>query len=495
MTTTWLTPQGVTSTLAQVLDARDDHQAALNLTYLRRKPGRGLVAVYGQPSDPEHLFTLTVEESALTEHPDDPAPQPSAWQGQWPGLLEVSGRGLTLQSFPHDLTLPALAAAMAPMQTPVLREALLDAVRDSLPGGPTWRLADVDAVALRYKPGDRCVVRYRLHLVAADGDEGATGESGEAGAESSGGAIPEATTETGPETAATEPQHLTRTVVGKVYREVDQARAAAELLDRLAATRQSPRWSPASRGVVEPLPIALSEDLGSSTDIPPTLPGTAVIRPADPQALQAVEAAARALVDLHTGGTSTVETATRTGADEAARAAKRAAVLTAYVPSLAGTVAVVADDLAAHLRAASPDALVPSHGSYKPSQLLFRDGAVALVDFDQFCLADPALDVGYFLAYLRPPGLWYHRAGTRQWFEEAAAVFTRAYDEALAARGWTAAGRAAVLSRAHVYEAALLLKIAARRPNRLHSPRTGEVAAVLEEVRACLVAAKAAPAP
>jgi hypothetical protein len=33
-----------------------------------------------------------------------------------------------------------------------------------------------------------------------------------------------------------------------------------------------------------------------------------------------------------------------------------------------------------------------------------------------------------------------------------------------------------------VFEAALLLKIAARRANRLHSPRAGEVAAVLDEV-------------
>ena len=485
MTTTWLTPRGVTSTLAQVLDARDDHQAALHLTYLRRKPGRGLVAVFGQPSDPGHLFTLTVEESALTDHTDEPAPRPSAWEGQWPGLLEVSGRGLTLQSFPHDVALPALAAAMTPMETPALREALLGAVHDSLPDGLTWRLAGADAVALRYKPGDRCVVRYRLSLTPAPtGNDG--GRPGDTRSE-----IRSDTHST--DRGATEASQLTRTVVGKVYREVGQARAAAALLDRLAATRQSPRWSPASRGVVETLPIALSEDLGSSADTPPTLPGTTVIRPADPRALAAVAAAARALVDLHTGGTSTAETSARTGADEAARALKRAAVLTAYVPSLAGAVAVVADDLTAHLRAASPEALVPAHGSYKPSQLLLRDGAVALVDFDQFCLADPALDVGYFLAYLRPPGLWYHRAGTRAWFEQAAAVFTRAYDEALASRGWTAPGRAAVLSRAHVYEAALLLKIAARRPNRLHSPRAGEVAAVLEEVRDCLAAADAPP--
>jgi hypothetical protein len=40
-----------------------------------------------------------------------------------------------------------------------------------------------------------------------------------------------------------------------------------------------------------------------------------------------------------------------------------------------------------------------------------------------------------------------------------------------------------------VFEAALLLKIAARRANRLHSPRPGEVAAMLDEVAGLLASA------
>ena len=45
---------------------------------------------------------------------------------------------------------------------------------------------------------------------------------------------------------------------------------------------------------------------------------------------------------------------------------------------------------------------------------------------------------------------------------------------------------AGIARRAPVFEAALLLKIAARRANRLHSPRPGEVAAMLEEVSGLL---------
>ena len=115
---------------------------------------------------------------------------------------------------------------------------------------------------------------------------------------------------------------------------------------------------------------------------------------------------------------------------------------------------------------------------------MVRDGAVFLVDFDQFCLADPALDVGYFLAYLRPAGLWYRRAGRRAWFEAAAEAFLSTYLRRLAERGESAETCAGIAGRAPVFEAALLLKIAARRVNRLHSPRAGEVAAVLDEVPA-----------
>jgi hypothetical protein len=94
--------------------------------------------------------------------------------------------------------------------------------------------------------------------------------------------------------------------------------------------------------------------------------------------------------------------------------------------------------------------------------------------------------VGYFLAYLRPAGLWYHRAGRRAWFEAAAEAFRSAYLHRLAERGEPEAVRAGIVGRAPVYEAALLLKVAARRVNRLHSPRPGEVAAVLDEVTGLL---------
>jgi aminoglycoside phosphotransferase (APT) family kinase protein len=214
----------------------------------------------------------------------------------------------------------------------------------------------------------------------------------------------------------------------------------------------------------------------------PARSGLDVVHLGSAEALDVVRRAARALAELHTSGLDTGGLRRRTGADEAGKAAKRVRLLEQYVPELAPEVRRVTGALCTALAGLPADTLRPGHGSYKPSQLLARDGAVFLVDFDQFCLADPALDVGYFLAYLRPAGLWHHRAGRRAWFEVAADAFLSTYLRCLAERGESATTCAGIAGRAPVFEAALLLKIAARRVNRLHSPRAGEVAAVLDEV-------------
>jgi len=112
----------------------------------------------------------------------------------------------------------------------------------------------------------------------------------------------------------------------------------------------------------------------------------------------------------------------------------------------------------------------PGHGSFKSAQLLFKGpDEVIVTDFDQLCLADPALDVGYFLAYLRPNALWYRRTRARAWFEEAAAAFTGGYRRAMADLGVGRAEIDGALRRSGLYEAALIFKIANRRPNRLNS--------------------------
>jgi hypothetical protein len=433
---------GATEALDGYLARQGADRGRPPLRYLRRKPGRGLVAVFG-PGDRGDIYTVTVDERSLLEVPDgDAAPS-----------------GPAVQRFPDDPQLPHLDTVMAPSEHRPLTDALESTARQAHEVPPHWRLLDVAAEPIRYKPGNRCVIRYRLGF----GDPGAAGGTG----------------------AATR----TCTLVAKLYREWREAQDADNLLARLR-TQAALAWTARPLGVVPGLPLALTEDLGSSRDPVPAHSGLDLVHPGSEDALGVVRRAAHALAELHTSGLDTGELSRRTGADEAGKAAKRARLLEQYVPELAPELRRVTGALCATLAGLPAGTLRPGHGSYKPSQLLVRDGAVFLVDFDQFCLADPALDVGYFLAYLRPAGLWYHRAGRREWFEAAADDFLSTYLDCLAERGESAATCAGIAGRAPVFEAALLLKIAARRANRLHSPRPGEVAALLDEASRSLALAE-----
>ena len=436
---------GVTVALDGYLARQGAAGARPPLRYLRRKSGRGLVAVFG-PGDRDDIYTVTVDEPSLVEMSDD-----------------VTGSfGLEVRGFPVDPQLPHLATVMAPSGHSPLAVALEAAARRVHDVLPDRQLLGIVAEPVRYKPGNRCVIRYRLSF----GDPGTAGRTDDA--------------------------TRTCTLVAKLYREQDEAQAARDLLARLRA-RGGAAWTARSLGGVPGLPLALTEDLGSSRDRVPARSGLDVVRPGSREAFAVVGRAARALAELHTSGLDSGDLNRRTAAEEAGRAAKRARLLEQHVPQLAPLVRRVTDALCAELAALPADTVRPAHGSFKPSQLLVRDGALFVVDFDQVCLADPALDLGYFLAYLRPAGLWYRRAGRRAWFEAAADTFLSTYLSCLAERGESATTRAGVAARAPVFEAALLVKMAARRANRLHNPRPGEVTAMLDEVSRCLAPAGRLP--
>ena len=62
--------------LDDVLCSVEPHRRRPPLTYLRRKPGRGLVAVYGTAKAPRDMYTVTVEESAVASDLVEPGRMP-----------------------------------------------------------------------------------------------------------------------------------------------------------------------------------------------------------------------------------------------------------------------------------------------------------------------------------------------------------------------------------------------------------------------------------
>ena len=100
------------------------------------------------------------------------------------------------------------------------------------------------------------------------------------------------------------------------------------------------------------------------------------------------------------------------------------------------------------------------HGDCKPSQFRRHRGTVTLLDFDHCGVADPASDVGSFLASLRQTGVRERLArgsGQPGQLEALAATFLRAYlDES----GYDPAGTFG--ARARWYEAVALERKALR---------------------------------
>lgn len=458
----------------------------LFVRYLRRKAGRGLAVIYhvdepggrkAHSHDPDRSVSLTLDEEALAgahiRFSEQQASQ-GPLEVQASGVLRAPEIGLSVQAFPADNSLPALAASCATSPGCQLFEALQAAARAQL-GDASWLLVSARAEPVRYKPANRCVIRYHLVLEQSAG--------------------------------ATSIQR-DLAIFGKVYADPEQARSVQSLQQRLydeqvsmqgkqvAAIVRTLPLLPRPLGMIDALGLTFNEavrpgDLGAKM-----LTGTSALRPRMERGRggeitrliipgEELHLTAVTLAQLHTSAVRP-EGSPRTGAKEAKRARARAALIAAHNPAQAEEVQQLARELAARLEALQPDMYRPAHGGFKSSQLLFHTHQVFVVDFDGFCLADGALDVGYFLAYLRPSGLWYHRPGMREWFEAAAEVFTGAYRQAMLELGVEPAIVDGILERSRLYEAALIFKIATRRVNRLNSPRPKELSAMLNEIAACL---------
>ena len=52
-----------------------------------------------------------------------------------------------------------------------------------------------------------------------------------------------------------------------------------------------------------------------------------------------------------------------------------------------------------------PDPFVPSHGTFRPSQVLLYKGEISFIDFDSFCQSEPSRDLSLFLSTIMSIGL------------------------------------------------------------------------------------------
>lgn len=119
--------------------------------------------------------------------------------------------------------------------------------------------------------------------------------------------------------------------------------------------------------------------------------------------LQIVRLTARGLVALHQCGVRHGETVT--WEDELAEIHEEIGALTAVFPWFEGAAAPLLDRLRTIAATSPAQPACSAHRSFRPMQVLVHEGKVGFIDFDGFCMAEPALDVALFRATTRDIGI------------------------------------------------------------------------------------------
>jgi hypothetical protein len=286
-------------------------------------------------------------------------------EGSW-WLAEL---GVELRNAPPDTSLPVMPVLMDADRARALLE---DAIRAGTARCADLRIAACRPRLMRYARRSRCSVRYELELPA----------------EADGRAWP-------------------RVVVAKTYRD----RRGANAYRGMRALWDSELSGSSAVAIAEPLaylpdarvlvqgPVAGERTLKELV--------CSWVERGTPAARDELDTCmartARALAALHgcsVGGGETVTLET-----ELAEVRGMLARLAGLFPAVSGAatplLARVVDLHAEH----AADPVRPSHGTFRPAQVLLHQGDVGFIDFDDFCQAEPAFDVARFRGGIREYGM------------------------------------------------------------------------------------------
>ena len=266
--------------------------------------------------------------------------------------------------FEEDPALPGLVTALDPQR---MARVLTETLPECDSGAA--RVLRCRVMPLRYRPGKRCTVHLEVWL---------------------------RNTETGVITR--------RMMFGKLYHSVAKAASVYEAMQVLfdsAPARDGRVRLARPAAWVPDLQLVLQEQIeGTPLDL--LLSGTERAgTTGDLRGWNGVIHAAAALAALHTAGLKA--TRERSIVAELARFEQRAAQVATVNTSLGARMAALAAALRAsseHLTAWGAETCF-IHGDCKPSQFMIGLTHVGLLDFDHCGMADPASDVGTFLASLR----------------------------------------------------------------------------------------------
>jgi ABC-type multidrug transport system fused ATPase/permease subunit len=154
-------------------------------------------------------------------------------------------------------------------------------------------------------------------------------------------------------------------------------------------------------------------------------------------------------------------------------------------PALGTTLQKFVATIAAAANTTAPLAPVFSHGDFTHAQLLTGGRRCGLVDFDSIAWAEPALDLGQFIAYLRLAVEKSAPFAGKQRIDQLADRFLDAYVHAA-----SPVDPAALRARVQVYETISLVRTTVHSWQKLKGQRVRTVFPILAEEVACLSSAR-----
>jgi hypothetical protein len=191
-----------------------------------------------------------------------------------------------------------------------------------------------------------------------------------------------------------------------------------------------------------------------------------------------IEACARIAATLHTSEIQLGRQ--RAFDDELASLGKELAYTQPISPDLSAWLVARLERIASVAARSEPLPPCFNHGDFTYGQILFDGAASGLVDFDSVCQAEPALDLGQFLTYLRVASLKSKLApaATRSLIDRLNRHFLDTY---LGATGDRAGGSEQLLQRVSIYKAISLFRRCLRSWQKFKPGRIESALALLEE--------------
>jgi thiamine kinase-like enzyme len=371
-------------------------------------------------------------------------------------VAAIGALNMVVFAFPVDGELPALIPATDPAH-------MLGVLRSMLSSGPFagHSIRECEPELVDYARRFRCVMRYHLR----GGTDG----------------------------GASEPL----TVYGKLFAnaDVDINRQVVEALRPISEGVGRRRFNvPRSLGWEPTLRLSLLEAIPGVPVISDMLKARLKGKPGTPSALsleEMIEACAQIAATLH--GSDIAIGPRRAFADEIAALRRELAEVRRLTPALGDRIGEWIERLERWEAQSTALPLCFNHGDYTYTQLILEGGACGLVDFDSVCQAEPALDLGQFLAYLRIPAYKAQAqapgatpgpmGGGVPVVDQLTARFMDAYLDA------SGAGNdygARLRERAQAYEVVSLLRRALRSWQKFKPGRLQNALALLEEETAWL---------